>query len=162
MQKSHHTRIPKTKPGTKFILSYLCGILTPLTVEVRQPFLWFLVMADIQDGWEYVRAEHRPKLSGVWLSFQISMWNDGTMADFLVIFVISVIAAIQGGQQHNHWQKMATLNKHTKWIIGIKFEFSNVWFNLTSCTINIQACWPFLHWKEKCQKIDHLGLNIHA
>ena len=62
--------------------------------ELWLPFLWFLIMAKIQDGWYDVKVEDWPKLSGVQFWLQVSMLP---LWVIIATFVILVIAKIQDG-----------------------------------------------------------------
>ena len=85
------------------VFNFYCKSLSSI-LEKWQPFLWFWVMADIQDGRQHVEVVDWPKLSGVRFLLSLSLILE-KWQPFLWFWV-----NIQDGRQHVkvvNWPKLS-------------------------------------------------------
>ena len=92
-----------------------------LSLEPWQLFLWFLVMAAIQDGHHHVLAEDWPKLSGAQFLLQVFIFNSRAIAPNFMI-------SSNNWYQQHIWSKMGTKDPfHPKWNFEFFWVFQIFW-----------------------------------
>ena len=136
--------------------------------EAKQPFLWFLVMAIIQDGQQHVQIEN-------WHTFMAGcfLWLV-TLTPFLILELwqqslwFLIMAVIQNGWQHDNWSKMATQCLSTTiGVLNFSDFFSFLMFDYSTKVIlfllymstNFRNCKQITDWKQLSNSTSYFAIS---